>query len=431
MSGFDRVRSVFASPRRAVAVAGLCVVAVTASGCGSQGIYSLPLPGGPNTGSNPMTLTADFSDVLDLVPQSLVKVNGVPVGKVESIDLAPDGWSARVKMTLRNDVDLPENSTAAVKMTNLLGEKYVELDPPTSAPATTKLASGDMIPLTRTGRSVQLEEVLGAMSLLLNGGGFAQVQPIVQELNKALGGREATVRSLLERTDKLIDGINQQRDDITKALDGLGVLTNTVNGQRDEIGKALDELPKGIAVLNEQEPQFIAMLKQLDRLGQVGTDVITKSRDNLIADLRALRPTVQALAASAPDLIAAAPVLPTFPIPDEILPAIHGGSANVFLSIDTRIGQLLSNLGVGERNPVYVKPYGPHQVPVDPTNPYINGNGPRGGWPTVSLLPPPQNAAPPAPLQARPAKGKPGDKPVLPNPFALIPAPPAVGGSHR
>jgi len=41
-------------------------------------------------------------------------------------------------------------------------------------------------------------------------------------------------------------------------------------------------------------------------------------------------------------------------------------------------------------------------VPVDPTNPYYNGNGPRPGWPTVSLVPLPPTVVAPAPA-------KPGD----------------------
>ncbi|MFD9615255.1 hypothetical protein ACFWWS_38465, partial [Streptomyces sp. NPDC059083] len=57
-------------------------------------------------------------------------------------------------------------------------------------------------------------------------------------------------------------------------------------------------------------------------------------------------------------------------------------------------GTLLSNLGVGKQDPQYLPPAG-RQVNVDPTNPYYNGNGPRGGWPTVSLLPLPPTVARP------------------------------------
>ena len=61
------------------------------SGCS---IYDVPLPGGADTGDNPMKVTVMFRDVLDLVPQSTVKVNDVTVGKVTSVNLK--GYVAEV-----------------------------------------------------------------------------------------------------------------------------------------------------------------------------------------------------------------------------------------------------------------------------------------------------------------------------------------------
>ena len=50
-------------------------------------MYDLPLPGGADVGAHPYTVTAQFTDVLDLVPQAAVKVNDVAVGRVQSITL--------------------------------------------------------------------------------------------------------------------------------------------------------------------------------------------------------------------------------------------------------------------------------------------------------------------------------------------------------
>ncbi|TDC96071.1 MCE family protein, partial [Actinomadura sp. 7K507] len=61
--------------------------AAALSGCSFNGVSSLPLPGGPDLGPNPKTVKIEFSNVLDLVPQSAVKVNDVSVGQVEEIDL--------------------------------------------------------------------------------------------------------------------------------------------------------------------------------------------------------------------------------------------------------------------------------------------------------------------------------------------------------
>ena len=84
-----------------------------------------------------------FPDVLDLVPQSTVKVNDVTVGKVTDVEL--DGYAADVTLLLRNDVDLPDNAEAEIRQTSLLGEKFVSLQRARGQPERRKLGDGDVI----------------------------------------------------------------------------------------------------------------------------------------------------------------------------------------------------------------------------------------------------------------------------------------------
>src|SRR5579884_3962212 len=119
--------------RSRLIVAGAATAALALSGCGFHGLYSAPLPGGANLGSHPYQVTAEFADVLDLVPQSAVKVNDIAVGKVTTIVL--QGWHARVTMEVNSSVHLPANARAEIEQTSLLGEKYVALMQPNSQPA--------------------------------------------------------------------------------------------------------------------------------------------------------------------------------------------------------------------------------------------------------------------------------------------------------
>ena len=128
--GAGRRRARAVDGRRAGAVrraAGRCgrrrPPAALLTGC--QGAYDLPLPGGAAMGGKGYRVTVQFADVMDLVPQSAVKVDDVTVGKVERI--AVDGWTARVTLRVKDSVRLPANATAELQQTSLLGEKYVEL----------------------------------------------------------------------------------------------------------------------------------------------------------------------------------------------------------------------------------------------------------------------------------------------------------------
>ena len=81
-------------------LAGLAAFVVTA-GC-SVTATDLPLPGGADVGDNPYDVTIEFRDVLDLVPQSAVRVDDIAVGRVKSVKL--EGWTAVVVVTVNGDV---------------------------------------------------------------------------------------------------------------------------------------------------------------------------------------------------------------------------------------------------------------------------------------------------------------------------------------
>ncbi|MGH3841444.1 MAG: MCE family protein, partial [Pseudonocardiaceae bacterium] len=276
------------------------VVILFLAGCG--GLQNVPLPGGADTGDNPYRVTAEFSDVLELVPQSLVKVNDVSVGAVREIKLAPDTWRARVTLEVNRSVELPANAVARVRTTSLLGEKFVELAAPSAEPPQGRLADGAVIPPSRTTTATDVEEVLGALSLLLNGGGVDQIRTIATELNAALSGHEPQLRALLADLNTLVSGLDARKVEINRALDALNRLSATLARQRGQIATALDGLSPGLQVLADQRTQLTGTLQALDRLSVVATDTINRSRDNLIADLQLLRPTLQQLAVAGRDL---------------------------------------------------------------------------------------------------------------------------------
>ena len=109
--------------------AALALCAVCLSGCGWQGVNSLPLPGTQGGGRDAYQVQAQLPDVSNIQPNSRVRVNDVTVGTVTRIER--QGWHALITMKLNGDVDLPENATAKVGQTSLLGTLHVELAAPT------------------------------------------------------------------------------------------------------------------------------------------------------------------------------------------------------------------------------------------------------------------------------------------------------------
>jgi phospholipid/cholesterol/gamma-HCH transport system substrate-binding protein len=298
------------------AVAAALVGTVVLSGCDFD-VYELPLPGGTDVGDDAITVKVQFQDVLDLVPQSSVKVNDVSVGKVTEVELRD--YTAEVTLQLRKDVELPDNAIAEIRQTSLLGEKFVSLGPPATGASAEPLGDGDVIELADSGRNPEVEEVLGALSLLLNGGGVAQMKLITQELNKALTGREDSARSVLNQIEKFTGSLDDNKEDIVDAIEALDRLARANREQQGEINSALDELPSALTSIDSQRDDLVKMLQALNDLGDVGVRVIKASKEATIDSVTQLQPVLTELANSGDYFVKAFHVFLTYPFVDEVV----------------------------------------------------------------------------------------------------------------
>lgn len=306
------------------ALVGVVLGSVLLSGCDFD-VYELPLPGGADVGDNPMTVTVEFESVLDLVPQSSVKVNDVTVGKVTSVGIKKetddDGalrYVAEVEIEIRGDTELPANAAATIRQTSLLGEKFVSLSAPADG-ATGQLESGDLIPLDRTGETPEVEQVLGALSLLLNDGGLDKVRTIANEVNAALEGREDSVKSLLTQVAGFMEQLDTNKQDIVDAIESLNELAKGVRREQPQIDLALEELPSALLSLDRQRGDLVKMLQALDRLGDVGVRVIRRTKADTMTVFRQLQPTLTQLANSGDALVNSFNVILTYPFVDEVV----------------------------------------------------------------------------------------------------------------
>ncbi len=375
--------------------------ALVLTGCSFKGIYDLPLPGGADLGDHPYTVNVEFRDVLDLTPKAGVKVNEVPVGQVENVGLTKDGWHALVTLKVNGDVKLPANALANVKQSSLLGEKYVELASPGDDQAQGKLADNATIPLARTNRSVEVEELLGALSLLLNGGGVDQLNTITKELNNATSGREPDIKALLDNANLLVTNLDNQSKNITRALDGLNRLSSTLNDQKDKLVGAVDNLGPGLGVLESQRGQLVTMLNALNNLSGVATETVNASQKDLVADLKALTPTLQKLGEAGNDLPKALQILLTFPFSDQAVNGVKGDYFNLYAKVDLNLQNIVSNLGNSRQN-------------------ILNGQIPLPGL-TGGVEGTPANQPPPLPIPGDSGQsGQPGKSSGLSGLFGLL-----------
>lgn len=320
------------------------------SGCRFDGVNSIPLPGN-GIGGDTYRVTVELADIQNLVGNSPVKADNVVVGNIGAI--VSRNWTAILTLDLDENVELPANVTARLAQTSVLGSQYLELTSPVDEAPTGRLQPGDVIPLSRTSQYPATEEVLSALSLVLNGSGLQQIQTVTSELNRVIGGRETDLRSLVGSLSTFVSGLDDQRADIIAAIDGMDRLGTELAAQAPTLEAGIDSLGPTLDVVEGQRDQLTTMLVKLGDFGTAATGVLNDSRENLRANVAALQPTLEQLAASADSIPTALKIATTIPFPVETADkALRGDYMNLFLTLDVSAetvgGKVLGSIPVDE-----------------------------------------------------------------------------------
>lgn len=318
------------------------------TGCGWRGLNSLPLPGTAGGGPGSYTVQAQLPDVRTIEPNSRVQVDDVTVGTVTKIER--QGWHALLTLRLGGDVDLPANVTATVGQSGLLGSLHVELARPTDVPPQGKLADGALIPLSSAGSYPSSEQLLAAISLLLNGGGIGQVQDITESLSTALTGREQDVRSLIQQLDTFTTYANDQAGDIIATTESFNNLIGQFADQKPVVDKALHTVPDALRVLSDQRQTLVDALDQFGKFSALVANSTNQTKDALIEELKDLGPVLESLANAGPAITRALGLFATYPFPtDTISKWARGDFANLTAVIDLTLSRLDASFLTGTR----------------------------------------------------------------------------------
>jgi len=308
------------------------------AGCQFGGLNSLDMPGTAGHGSGSYTITVELPDVATLPQNSPVMVDDVTVGSVSGIEAMqrPDGtFFAAVKLSLEGNVNLPQNSTATVAQTSLLGSQHVELIPPVEDSGEAKLKEGSNIPLGQTSRYPTTEEVLSSLGVVVNKGNLGALQDITDEAYAAVAGRAGSFAELIPRLAELAGSLDQQSSDIIAAAEGLDRFAGILARGKDSLGRALDTLPAALKVLNDNRANIVDAFTALRTFAGVASHVLSETKADFAADFKDLYPVVKAFNDNADDFIKDLEFLPTFPFHYKYLRnAVRGDYLNVFVTFD-------------------------------------------------------------------------------------------------
>lgn len=310
----------------------LGVVAVLVSSCGWRGISNVEIPGGVGTGANSYTIFVQVPNTLAINGNSKVMVADVYVGSIRAIQLK--NWVATLTLGIDKNVRLPRNTTAKIGQTSLLGSQHVELAAPPH-PSTQLLTDGDTIPLKHSSAFPTTEQTLASLALILRGGGIPNLEVLQNEVYNILNGRGDEIRSFLGKLDTFITQLDEQRHDITHAIDSTNRLLTYVGGRADVLDRVLTDVSPLLEHFAATKDLLINATDAIGRLSQSADQYLSEARGPLHTDLQALQCPLKELGRGSPFLIGALKLIFTQPFDIDTVPNIFRGDyLNISLTLD-------------------------------------------------------------------------------------------------
>ncbi|NNH70756.1 MCE family protein [Nocardia uniformis] len=240
------------------AAAKLVVFAIIVAACTGFIVTALrtPIPG------DKVAYEAIFTDVSGLFDGDSVRLSGVAVGKVESVDL--EQGRARVRFTVDATRPLYDNTQAAVRYQNLIGQRYVELLP--GKPGGVKLPTGAVIPVERTIPSFDVSKLFNGFRPLFETLEPEQLNQFGTNLLRVIQGDGSGIGPVLADLDKLTKHAKSSEGVIVLLIQNLGAVSEEIGGKSAAVGALVNQLSEILRNFTDQMANVIVSIEKGDRV---------------------------------------------------------------------------------------------------------------------------------------------------------------------
>ncbi|GAA4859657.1 MULTISPECIES: MlaD family protein [Saccharopolyspora] len=225
---------------------------------------------------------ARFTDVTALNEGDDVRIAGVKVGEVESIEVV-DRRLAEVRFNVA-DRTLPASATASIKYRNLIGQRYLSLEQGTGAQRGT-LDPGSTIPLERTRPALDLTVLLGGFKPLFQALSPSDVNKLSHQIIQVLQGEGGTVESLLAHTASLTSTIASRDQVIGEVVTNLNGVLDTVNARDEQLSGLIAQLQQVVSGLAQDRESIGSAITAMDGLTNTTAGLLHEARPGLRQDI--------------------------------------------------------------------------------------------------------------------------------------------------
>jgi phospholipid/cholesterol/gamma-HCH transport system substrate-binding protein len=252
----------------------------------------------------PKTITAFFTTATAVYPGDEVRVAGVRVGTIESVE--PQASQAKLVLHVDRDVAIPIDAKAVIVAQNLVAARYVQLAPAYESSGST-MPDGAVIPVARTAVPVEWDEVKEQLMRLATDLGptsdvsGTSVSRFIESAANALGGNGDKLRqaiaqlsgvgrilangsgdivSILKNLQAFVTALRDSNEQIVQFEDRFATLTSVLDGSKSDLDAALTDLSTAVGEVQ----RFVAgtrdqTAEQLQRLNNVVANLVDHKID--------------------------------------------------------------------------------------------------------------------------------------------------------
>ena len=291
--------------RNPVPIGAIGIIVLVAVLVAAFNIDKLPIIGGGTT------YRAAFTEAGGLKPGDEVRIAGVKVGQVKGVDL--EGDHVRVTFEISDAPRLGTQTTAAIKIKTVLGQKYLALAPNgpgtqspsqeipvarTTSPYDVVQALSDLTDETQQIDLTQLQKSFDVLSATFQNTP-ADVKTALQglsRLSRTVASRDTQLSQLMSRANKVTGVLANRNQALISLMDNADLVLKEVQARRDVIHQLLvntSALSQQLTGLVRDNQQQIA--PALQRLHDV-LAVLEKNQANLDRSVQLLAPFVRGFA---------------------------------------------------------------------------------------------------------------------------------------
>jgi phospholipid/cholesterol/gamma-HCH transport system substrate-binding protein len=225
---------------------------------------------------------AVFGDVTGLLPGNEVRIAGVRVGEVESLDL-DERALAVVEFALDDGREIPESAVLRLRYRNIVGERYIAITEGTGSAE--PLEEGGTVPLAQTRNALDLTVLFNGFRPLFQALDPGSTNQAAFELIQTLQGEGGTVESLMARTASLTSTLADRDEVIGRVLENLETVLETVDERGTELADLIVQLRRLAAGFAQDREAIGASLDGISDLTSATAGLLRDVRPPLAQDI--------------------------------------------------------------------------------------------------------------------------------------------------